>query len=242
MSNELIRVGIVGAGANTVSRHIPGLQAIQGVELVSVANRRRASSERVARQFGIPQVYDDWRTLVDAPDTNAIVIGTWPYLHCPVTLAAIALQKHVLCEARMAMNATEACRMRDAARAEPRVVAQIVPAPATLRVDRTVQRLIAEGYLGALLAVNVRDGNSFIDRDSPFQWRQNTDLSGLNIMTLGIWYEQVIRWAGEATRVSRRWARPSPECAVTRMGDYVPRRCRTTSTPDSGIRITSPTA
>lgn len=202
MSNEVIRVGIVGAGANTVSRHIPGLQAIQDVELVSVANRSRASSERVARQFGIAHVYDDWQTLVVAPDTNAIVIGTWPYLHCPVTLAAIAARKHVLCEARMAMNATEACRMRDAARAEPRIVAQIVPAPATLRVDRTVQRLIAEGYLGELLAVNVRDGNSFVDRDSPFHWRQNTDLSGLNIMTLGIWYEQVMRWAGEATRVT----------------------------------------
>lgn len=202
MNHKVIRVGIVGAGANTVSRHIPGLQAIEGVELVSVANRSRASSERVAQQFGIPQVYDDWRTLVAAPDTNAIMIGTWPYLHCPVTLAAIAAQKHVLCEARMAMNATEACRMRDAARAEPRVVAQLVPAPATLRVDKTVMRMIAEGYLGELLAVNVRDGNSFVDRESPFHWRQNTDLSGLNIMTLGIWYEQMMRWAGEATKVT----------------------------------------
>lgn len=202
MSEAGIRVGIVGAGANTVSRHIPGLQAIRGVEVVSVANRRRASSERVAQQFGIPQVYDDWRTLVAAPDTNAIVIGTWPYLHCPVTLAAIAAQKHVLCEARMAMNATEGCRMRDAARAEPRVVAQIVPAPATLRVDKAVVRLLAEGYLGEILVVNVRDGNSFVDRDSPFHWRQNIDLSGLNIMTLGIWYEQVMRWAGEATKVT----------------------------------------
>jgi predicted dehydrogenase len=202
MSSDVIRVGIVGAGANTVSRHIPGLQAISGVALVSVANRSRASSERVARRFGIPQVYDDWRTLVEAPDTDAIVIGTWPYMHCPVTLAAIAARKHVLCEARMAMNVAEASRMRDAALAEPRVVAQLVPAPGTLRVDRTIMRLIAEGYLGDLLAVNVRDGNSFIDRDSPLHWRQNTDLSGLNVMTLGIWYEQVMRWAGEATRVT----------------------------------------
>jgi predicted dehydrogenase len=202
MNGEVLRVGIVGAGANTLARHIPGLQAIEGVELISVANRSRASSERVAQQFGISQVYDDWRTLVDAPDTDAIVIGTWPYMHCPVTLAALAAGKHVLCEARMAMNAGEARRMRDAARADPRLVAQIVPAPSTLRVDATLMRLIAEGYLGELLAVNVRDGNTFVARDTPLHWRQDTSLSGVNIMTLGIWYEQVMRWVGEATRVT----------------------------------------
>jgi predicted dehydrogenase len=33
------------------------------------------------------------------------------------------------------------------------------------------------------------------------QWRQDFDLSGFNVMTLGIWYETVMRWIGEATRV-----------------------------------------
>ena len=41
MSNQSIRVGVIGAGANTTSRHIPGLQAIEGVEVVSVCNRSR---------------------------------------------------------------------------------------------------------------------------------------------------------------------------------------------------------
>ena len=50
---DKIRIGIVGAGQNTVSSHIPLLQAIDGVEIVSVCNRSRASSERVATQFGI---------------------------------------------------------------------------------------------------------------------------------------------------------------------------------------------
>ncbi len=70
MTNEIIRVGIVGAGANTVNHHIPGLQAIDGVEVISVCNRSRESSERVATQFGVPTVYEDWHTLVAAPDTD----------------------------------------------------------------------------------------------------------------------------------------------------------------------------
>ncbi len=201
MNKHSIRVGIVGAGANTTSRHIPRLQAIEGVEIASVCNRSRASSERVARAHGIPNVYDSWQELVAAPDTNAIVIGTWPYLHCRVTLAALAAGKHVLCEARMATNAAEARAMRDAAWSRAHLVAQLVPSPFTLPVDATIRQLIAEGYLGELLAVTVRDGNSFLDRDAPLHWRQDADLSGVNVLSLGIWYEALLRWVGEATRV-----------------------------------------
>jgi predicted dehydrogenase len=196
-----VRVGIVGAGANTTARHIPGLRAIEDVEIVSVANRSPESSERVARDHGIPTVYQNWQELVAASDTDAIVIGTWPYLHAPVTLAALAANKHVLCEARMAMNAVEARAMRDAARARPHLVAQVVPSPFTLPVDTTVRRLIADGFLGDVLALTVRDGNSFLDPAAAMHWRQDARLSGVNVLTLGIWYEALMRWVGEATRV-----------------------------------------
>ena len=200
-SSETIRVGVVGAGANTTSRHIPGLQAIDGVEIISVCNRSRASSERVAQEFGIPKIYENWQELINAPDTNAIVIGTWPYMHCRATLEALAANKHVMCEARMAMNAQEAHTMRGAARAKSHLVAQIVPSPFSLRVDSTIKRLIAEGYLGEVLAIEVRAGGTFLDRDAPLHWREDFNLSGLNVMSMGIWYEALIRWVGEATRV-----------------------------------------
>ena len=201
MSAEPVRVGIIGAGANTRGKHIPGLQAIEGVEVISVCNRSPASSARAAQEFGIPQTYDNWNELVAAPDTNAIVIGTWPYLHCQATLAALAAGKHVLCEARMAMNAAEAWEMHAAAQANPHLVVQIVPSPMTLRVDATLQRLLAEGYVGEVLAIEVRVGGDFLDPAAPLHWRQNFDLSGFNIMSMGIWYEAVLRWVGEATRV-----------------------------------------
>ena len=197
-----IRIGVVGAGANTVSKHIPGLRAIEGCEIVGVCNRSRESSERVAQQLGLPTVYDTWRELVEAPDTDAIVIGTWPYMHCRSTLAALAAGKHVLCEARMAASAQEAHAMRDAAQARPNLVAQVVPSPYTLGVDKTVQRMLAAGFLGELLAIDVRDGNGFLDREAPLHWRQDFDLSGVNMLSLGIWYEAIMRWAGEATRVT----------------------------------------
>lgn len=213
-----IRIGIVGAGGNTRVKHIPALRALDGVEIVSVVNRSRESSERVAKEYDIPAVYDSWEELVAAPDSNAIVIGTWPYLHCPVTLAALAAGKHVMCEARMAMNAGEAETMLTAAGEHPDLVAQVVPSPMTLGVDKTVQRLVEEGYLGRLLAVEVRAfSGAFLDEESPMQWREDRELSGSNVMSLGIWYEALMRWIGEATSVAAK-ARtfvPSRRDAVT---------------------------
>ena len=196
-----IRVGVVGAGANTRGMHIPRLQAIDGVEVVSVCNRSHASGARVAAEFGILEVLPSWQAVVES-EVDAVVIGTWPYLHEPVTVAALQAGKHVLCEARMARDAAEARRMLAASRARPELVAQIVPSPMTLRVDGTMQRLVAERFLGDLLVVEARVSTGFLDRDAPLHWRQDADLSGRNIMSMGIWYEAMMRWVGTARRVS----------------------------------------
>lgn len=201
MSEQPIRVGIIGAGANTRTRHIPGLQAIDGVQIMGVSNRTPESSQQVADEFGLPAIYENWWDVTDAGDLDAVVIGTWPYMHHPATVRALEAGKHVMVEARMAMNLTEARDMLAAAQANPHLVAQIVPSPMTLGVDKTIQRLLAEGYLGDVLAVEIRAGNSFMDPDAPLHWRQNIDLSGLNIMSMGIWYEALMRWVGEATEI-----------------------------------------
>jgi predicted dehydrogenase len=156
----------------------------------------------VAKEFGISEVYKNWQELVADKDIDAVVIGTWPYMHCPITVAALEAGKHVMCEARMACNAKDAHCMFEAARSRPQLVTQVVPSPFTLRVDKTVQRLLAEGFVGKVLVIEVRAGGAFLDTNASLHWRQNFDYSGLNTMSLGIWYEAIMRWVGEATRVT----------------------------------------
>ena len=201
MANETIRIGLVGAGGNTTLRHIPGFKAMDGVELVSVANRSRQSSQRVADAYQIPKVYDSWLDLIQAPDTDAICIGTWPNTHRTMVLEALSNNKHVLTEARMAVNSAEAHAMLDASRKRPELVTQIVPAPHTLKVDQTIKEMIA-GSLGEVLSVDVVvQPGGFIDYDAPFHWRHNRELSGYNILSMGIWYEAMMRWIGPAASV-----------------------------------------
>ena len=198
MSDKPIRVGFVGAGGNTRLHHIPKLKAQPGIELVVVANRSTESGERVAKEFGIARVAGDWREVVNAPDVDAVCIGTWPYTHCEMTLAALDAGKHVLCEARMAMNAAEGRRMLEASRKKPNLVTQLVPGPPTLELDPTVKRLVAEGYVGEVQAVEVHATQQarFADGGEGLHWRQDVRLSGNNVLNMGIWYETMMRWVG----------------------------------------------
>lgn len=200
--DSTIRVGIVGAGNNTRNRHIPGLKAQPDVTLVSVTNRSRTSSEQAAKEHGISRIHDNWRELVESKDIDAVLIGTWPHLHKPVTLAALAAGKHVLTEARLALNLSEAQAMLSAAREHPELVTQVVPAAGTLGMDSTICQHIADGYIGEVLSVEHLGGGTFIDPSAPMMWRDSATFSGLNISSLGITYEAIMRWVGPATRVA----------------------------------------
>ena len=203
MASEGIRLGLIGAGKNTRDRHIPGFQDVDGVEIAAVANRSRASSQVVADQFNISAVYENWQELLEDPSIDAVCIGTWPYMHRTLTLAALEAGKHVLCEARMATTAQEAQEMLDASRERPDLVSQIVPSPLTFKIDRLLQGKISEGYIGDIIGVSVQSlGNAFMDRGGPMHWRNDRDLSGYNILNMGIWYEAMIRWVGRATKVT----------------------------------------
>lgn len=203
-----LRIGLVGAGANTRQKHIPGFRALPGVELTAVVNRTRASSEAVARAEGIPRVADHWREVVAADDIDAVCIGTWPHLHAEIAIAALRAGKHVLTEARMAASLAEAEAMQraweEAAAAKPGIVAQIVPSPVTLPWDATVAELLTEGALGRLTGVSIAHlHGAYANPQTPIAWRQRRELNGVNTLTLGIYYEAVQRWlADDATVVA----------------------------------------
>ncbi len=221
MAHSVLRVGLIGVGGNMKLRHIPGLRAIPDVEIVAVCNRRPASTAAAARELGISRTYEHWQEMVGCSDIDAIVIGTWPYLHCPITLATLESGKHVLTEARLSLNAAEAHRMLDAARRRPDLVTQVVPSPYGLKGHDVMLDLLTNGYLGELREVHVFSlTNSLADPASPLSWRQDTALSGFNMLTLGILHETLLRWA------------PPPVRVLAQAHAFIPSRID----PESGVR------
>ena len=200
--SDQINVGLIGAGGNVRNRHIPGFQKIERLEIAAVANRTLESGRSVADQFNIPRVYGGWQELLEDDSIDAVCIGTWPYMHRTLTLAALEKGKHVLTEARMASTAQDARDMLDASQKHPELVCQLTPTSTTYKIDNLLKKLIADNYLGEVLSVEVQAlQNRFADFGGDLHWRHDWKLSGYNTLNIGASYESMMRWLGRGNRV-----------------------------------------
>ena len=197
-----LRVGIVGAGGIVRQRHLPGLLSLPNVQVVAVCNSRVESAQKIAKEFHIPEVVDDWAEMIDRSDLDIIWIGTPPVLHAPITISALEAGKHVFCQARMAMNLREGREMLVAAQARPDQVTMLCPPPHGMKGGRFFQKLLHDGYAGELwhFRLNALNG-SLSDPLAPPHWRQRTELSGHNVLTVGIYAEVLQRWIGSPRRL-----------------------------------------
>jgi predicted dehydrogenase len=197
-----LRVGIIGAGGIVRQRHLPGLLVLPNVQVAAVCNSQVDSARRVADEFHIPDVMDDWPEMIDRQDLDVIWVGTPPHLHAPITISALEAGKHVFCQARMAMTLREGREMLEAAQARPQLVTMLCPPPHGMRGGRFFQKLLRDGYAGELWHFRLTAVNGqFSDPLAPPHWRQRTELSGINTLTVGIYAEVIQRWLGSPRRL-----------------------------------------
>jgi len=191
-----IRVGFVGAGAIARSRHLPNLAKIPDVEVRYVSNRSRESAQKIADEWRVPHIVENWRDLIARDDIDAVFIGTWPYMHREMCLAALQAGKHVFCQARMAMNLAEAKDMLAASRAKPSLVAQICPPPTRMPFEPYVHQLISSGKLGQIVSVELLHASGANLNPDAVHWRERREFSGNQIMAMGIYAETLNAWVG----------------------------------------------
>lgn len=237
---DTIRIGIVGLGGICRDRHVPGFRKLEGVELVSVVNRSAESSRAAADAFGIPEVDESWEAMVGRDDLDAIVIGTWPYKHRDISITALASGKHVFCQARMAMNRSEAEEMIAVSRAKDKV-AMLCPVPFGLNIDKTVVKILSKGTLGEVRLVRVQSFTDlFAADDALVNWRKDHRLSGLNMHTLGMYIEVIHRWFGmtaSVTATSNIFVPERPESDGGNLAIQIPDQILANAHMENGVPV-----
>lgn len=202
-TTQPLRLGIVGAGGIVRDRHVPGFRKAEAVEFHGLVNRSAASSQRAAEEFGFERTYDDWQQLIADPQIDIVVIGAHPYLHRIVTEAALEAGKHVFTQARMAFSYDDAKAMYAAAQRHPDRTVMISPPPHFMPGDRLVRRMLAEGFVGEPRNIVVQSYNpAYLKAETPRHWRQEWDISGVNILDLGMMIEVTHRWLGPIKRIT----------------------------------------
>jgi len=116
MSQKPLRVGLIGAGGIVRGAHLnPGWKAVPNVELAAVCDIDRNTAEKLAGDFGIPEVFTDFNELVKL-DLDCVDVCTPNRFHTPAVLAALNAGMHVLCEKPLAVTTAEVREMTEASR------------------------------------------------------------------------------------------------------------------------------
>lgn len=207
MSSERdIRIGIVGAGGIVKQRHLPGLLALPNVRITAVANSSLASAEAFCQEFAPDaKAYARWEDVVDNEDVDVVWIGAHPVMHHDATDFGLQCGKHVFTQARMAATLQEAEHMWERAQSCPDLVTAICPAPQGIKAGEMVKKLLAEGAIGKPHQALLHSFNgAWLDASQPAHWRQKVDISGIQILTLGIYTEVLQRWLGHIVEVEAR--------------------------------------
>ncbi|PTY03509.1 oxidoreductase [Verrucomicrobia bacterium LW23] len=115
-TNAPLKIGLIGAGGIVRGAHLnPGWTAVPNAEIVAVADISLKTAEALAKDFKIPNAYEDFNKLLEHDEIDAVDICTPNRVHTPAVLAALAAGKHVMCEKPLAVTTEEVKQMAAAA-------------------------------------------------------------------------------------------------------------------------------
>jgi predicted dehydrogenase len=116
-----VRIGIIGAGG-IARAHAMAYQSVPSTEVVAVADVLPERAEALAREWNIPQVFADHRSLLALDEIDAVSVCTFNQAHRQPTVDALEAGKHVLVEKPLAFSLDDAVAMISAARRSGKIL------------------------------------------------------------------------------------------------------------------------
>lgn len=182
-----IGIGIIGGGymgkAHAVAMASVGavFETALRPRLEMVCASTPDSAERYRKAYGFTRATDDWRSLVEDPQVDAIVIASPQETHRRIADAAFALGKPVLCEKPLGASMEDSAAMVAAAQSSGvanMVGFNYIRTPAS----QYARQLIQSGEIGDITWFRGEHTEDFYaDPRSPASWRT----SGMANGTLG---------------------------------------------------------
>lgn len=172
-----IRIGIIGGGYMGKA-HAVAFAAVGGLfdtalrpVLEVVCASTDTSAERYRAAFGFNRATSDWRTLVNDPDVDAVVIASPQVTHKDIAIAAFQDGKPVFCEKPLGASLEESREMVAAAKeadAVNMVGFNYIRTPAS----QYARQLVAEGRIGDVTYFRGEHTEDFLaDATAPGTWR-----------------------------------------------------------------------
>lgn len=149
-----VRYGIIGAGV-IANYMVPAFTEGRGAVAVAVADVNASAAQKIATATGAKRSYADCQQLLADAEVDAVYLATPPFLHRPMTLAALAAGKHVCCEKPLALNQAEVREIIAAQQAAPQLLVTCNSSRFyNSGTARRAKAMIAAGELGQVYRVH----------------------------------------------------------------------------------------
>ena len=109
--NEKVKVGIIGSQFEADIHAAAFKIASENAEIVAVASPTPGNAAALAKRYGIPRVFTDYREMLKERDIEMITIAAPNRLHARMTADIAQAGKHVVCEKPLAMTIEECEQM-----------------------------------------------------------------------------------------------------------------------------------
>ena len=121
MTNDRVRVAVVGATGAFGRKHLEGLAEIPEAEVTVVTGTSTEKAQAVADEFGVPNAVVGFEPVLERDDVDAVILATPTQQHAAQTRAVLAAGKHVEVEIPLADSLADAEATLAAAEASDRV-------------------------------------------------------------------------------------------------------------------------
>ena len=190
-----VRWGILSTAKIGRTKVVPGMMKSSLCDVVAVASRDEANARAMADELGIAKAYGSYEALLADSEIEAIYNPLPNHLHVPMTLAAAAAGKHVLCEKPIAITAEEARKLEEAS-------GRVLIAEAFMVRHhpqwQKARELVRNGEIGGLRAMQVLF--SYFNAD-PANIRNKADIGGGGLLDIGCYAVVAGRYFFEAEPV-----------------------------------------
>ena len=193
--SEKLNWGVLGNATIARVCVIPAIQKSHNGIVRALASHSPQKAAEVAKINQVGRIYEDYTTLIEDPEIEAVYIPLPNHLHCEWTLMALAAGKHVLCEKPLACNAREAEAMADAARSSGRLLMEAFMYRFHPR-SRRIRELVRAGTLGPPRLI--RSAFCFPmaakDYNNPHNARLKPEMGGGALLDVGCYSVSLARW------------------------------------------------
>ncbi len=224
----MIKIAIVGTGG-MANAHAKAFQDIRECQLVAACDVIEEKAAAFAKTYDIPEVYADAKEMLDAVEIDAVSNVTVDAFHAPISLAAIAKGKHVLCEKPLAVNYPDARKMAAAAKRKG-VINMVNLSYRNCPAIHKAHELVRDGAIGRVMHFEASYLQSWLSskcwgdwRTTPtWLWRLSEKHGSKGVLgDVGVHILDFASYPAGNIRKINCWLRTYPKAKGNRIGEYV---------------------